>query len=202
MVSSPNSILYPRIEVLSKLLTHLDFPKSHRIVHFAKWKMYFRCFQVYIRPILHLNLVLQSWKVMSILSLSLRSIRIPKVQDWILQKSMNISKNMELQMCKADQRNDQVLGNEFGLWLSNRLEDNHLDGKNIFYFFLIYNNFFEWVILADNFSVKTGQIHKNETKLFTPEFTVWPDPCFFKWLHVSLRIHTQKWCYQIEIFRT
>ena len=116
MVSSPNSILYPRIEVLSKLLIHLDFPKSHQIVRFVKWKMYFRYFQVYIRSILHLNLVLQSWKVMSILSWSLRSVRIPMVQVQILQKSKNISKNMELQMCKVDQRNDQALRNEFDLW--------------------------------------------------------------------------------------
>ena len=65
------------------------------------------------------------------------------VQVQILQKSKNISKNMERQMYKADQHNDQALRNEFDLWLSNRLEDNHQDGKNIFYFFLIYNNFFE-----------------------------------------------------------
>ena len=197
MVSSPSSILYPRIEVLSKLLTHLDFPKSLPIFHFVKWKMYFRYFQGNIRSILHLNLALQSWKVMSILSLSLRSIRIPKVQDRILQKSKNISKNMEHQMCKADQRNDQALGNEFDLWLSNRLEDNHQDGKNIFYFFLIYNNFFEWVILGQN-----GSNSQKRDQTVHSWITVWPDPCFFKWLHVSLRIHAQKWCYQIKIFRT
>ena len=114
--------------------------------------MYFRYFQVYIRPILHLNLVVRSWKVMSILSWLLRSIRIPMVQVQILQKSKNISKNMEHQMCKADQHNDQALRNEFDLWLSNRLEDNHQDGKNIFYFFLIYNNFFKRVILGQNWS--------------------------------------------------
>ena len=74
------------------------------------------------------------------------------VRVQILQKSKNISKNMEHQMYKADQHNDQALRNEFDLWLSNRLEDNHQDGKNIFYFFLIYNNFFEWVILGQNWS--------------------------------------------------
>ena len=59
---------------------------------------------------------------------------------------------MERQMCKADQHNDQALRNEFDLWLSNRLEDNHQDGKNIFYFFLIYNNFFQRVIRGQNWS--------------------------------------------------
>ena len=152
MVPSPNPIPYPRIEVLSKLLTHLDFPKSHQNVHFVKWKMYFRYCQVNIQSILHLNLVLQSWKVKSILSWSLRSIRIPMVQDRILQKSKNISKNMEHQMCMADQHNDQALRNGFDLWLSNRLEDNHQDGKNIFYFFLIYSNFLDRVILSQKFN--------------------------------------------------
>ena len=77
----------------------------------------------------------------------------------ILQKSKNISKNMGRQMCKADQHNDQALRNEFDLWLSNRFEDNHQDGRNIFYFFLIYNNFFEMVILGQNGSNWVKMLH-------------------------------------------